>query len=131
MVTVDHADLTGVGLCSLLGRGDLGAVGVVAEYFDVEAATGGGVGHVGEVTDEGAAADDQFGGERPGGFVEALGVGAGADSVPMVSPTPVPVVEAVHVSKSFGDTPVLDDVSVAVEPGQVLVVHGENGTGKP
>lgn len=56
--------------------------------------------------------------------------GAGADSVPMVSPTPVPVVEAVHVSKSFGDTPVLDDVSVAVEPGQVLVVHGENGTGK-
>lgn len=45
-------------------------------------------------------------------------------------PTSAPVVEAVHVSKSFGEVPVLDDVSLTVEPGEVLVVHGANGTGK-
>lgn len=45
-------------------------------------------------------------------------------------PTSAAVVEAVHVSKSFGEVPVLDDVSFTVEPGEVLVVHGANGTGK-
>lgn len=40
------------------------------------------------------------------------------------------VIEALHVSKSFGDVPVLDDVSLAVQPGEVLVVTGANGTGK-
>lgn len=38
--------------------------------------------------------------------------------------------EAVGVSKSFGDVPVLDDVSLAVAPGEVLIVRGVNGTGK-
>lgn len=55
---------------------------------------------------------DQPPGEEPDGNAEA------------------PVVEALHVSKSFGDVPVLDDVSLAVRPGEVLVVRGENGTGK-
>lgn len=58
------------------------------------------------------------------------GWSVGWDSVPTMLPTSAPVVEAVHVSKSFGEVPVLDDVSLAVEPGEVLVVHGANGTGK-
>jgi len=61
-------------------------------------------------------------GERRSAF--AACPGADADSVPVVIPTSVPVVEAVHVSKSFGDAPVLDDVSVAVAPGQVMVLAG-------
>lgn len=40
------------------------------------------------------------------------------------------VIDATHVSKSFGEITVLDDVSCTVEAGEVLVVHGENGTGK-
>lgn len=41
-----------------------------------------------------------------------------------------PVIQARHVSKSFGEVPVLDDVSLAVRRGEVLVVTGANGTGK-
>jgi phospholipid/cholesterol/gamma-HCH transport system ATP-binding protein len=36
----------------------------------------------------------------------------------------------VHVSKAFGDTPVLDDVSFEVRRGEMLVVLGRSGVGK-
>lgn len=41
-----------------------------------------------------------------------------------------PILEAHHVSKDFGDVPVLSDVSFSIRPGEVLVVRGANGTGK-
>lgn len=34
------------------------------------------------------------------------------------------------VSKIFGNTTVVDDVSLTVEPGKVHVLLGENGAGK-
>ena len=36
----------------------------------------------------------------------------------------------VGVSKIFGDTKVVDQVSITVEPGKVHVLLGENGAGK-
>ncbi|WP_394828588.1 sugar ABC transporter ATP-binding protein [Pendulispora albinea] len=41
-----------------------------------------------------------------------------------------PLLEARHVSKSFGPNPVLRDVSFDVRPGEVHVLAGENGAGK-
>lgn len=41
-----------------------------------------------------------------------------------------PYIRFVHVSKSFGDSPVLDDVSFEVCRGEMLVVLGRSGVGK-
>ncbi len=41
-----------------------------------------------------------------------------------------PILQADHVSKSFGPIKVLDAVSIALEPGRVHAVIGENGAGK-
>ena len=41
-----------------------------------------------------------------------------------------PAIEARNVSKSYGPTRALDDVSVAVEPGQFVVLLGPSGSGK-
>lgn len=41
-----------------------------------------------------------------------------------------PVIEAISVSKSFGATRALDEVSFTVEPGQVHALIGLNGSGK-
>lgn len=41
-----------------------------------------------------------------------------------------PYIEFIHVSKSFGDQPVLDDVSFEVERGEMVVVLGKSGVGK-
>lgn len=42
----------------------------------------------------------------------------------------MPLLEATGVCKSYGPVPVLADVSLAVEAGEILVVTGDNGTGK-
>jgi ribose transport system ATP-binding protein len=42
----------------------------------------------------------------------------------------VPVLEAHGLSKQFAGIRALDDVSLAVEPGEVLAIVGENGAGK-
>ena len=39
-------------------------------------------------------------------------------------------VEFDHVSFSYGDTKVLDDVSFTIDPGQTVVIMGETGSGK-
>jgi phospholipid/cholesterol/gamma-HCH transport system ATP-binding protein len=42
----------------------------------------------------------------------------------------VPVIDVVHLSKSFGKLVVLADVNLAVEEGESLVILGGSGTGK-
>jgi ribose transport system ATP-binding protein len=44
--------------------------------------------------------------------------------------TPSIVLDAQHVSKSFGHVLVLDDVSLAIEVGSIHALMGENGSGK-
>ena len=46
------------------------------------------------------------------------------------SVTPQPVVKLTHVSKLFGRTAVLSDISVSVAPGEILEVTGPSGSGK-
>lgn len=41
-----------------------------------------------------------------------------------------PVLEFQHVTKIYGGQKALDDVSLSVEPGQVVALLGENGAGK-
>jgi ATP-binding cassette subfamily F protein uup len=40
------------------------------------------------------------------------------------------VIEATHVSKSFGDLKILDNVSVILQPGERIGLVGKNGAGK-
>jgi ribose transport system ATP-binding protein len=42
----------------------------------------------------------------------------------------IPVLQADHISRSFGPIKVLDGVSITLEPGRVHAVIGENGAGK-
>jgi lipooligosaccharide transport system ATP-binding protein len=48
----------------------------------------------------------------------------------MTQATPRPLFEAQHLSKRYGDTTVVDDVSFAIVPGECLGVIGPNGAGK-
>ncbi|WIV67248.1 ABC transporter ATP-binding protein [Natrialbaceae archaeon AArc-T1-2] len=42
----------------------------------------------------------------------------------------VPMLEAANVAKSYGDVPVLEDVSLEIPEGQVTALIGPNGSGK-
>ncbi|MBW2458032.1 MAG: sugar ABC transporter ATP-binding protein, partial [Deltaproteobacteria bacterium] len=48
----------------------------------------------------------------------------------MASPEPPPLVSLTKVSKTFGQTCALDEVSLALYPGEIHVLAGENGAGK-
>src|SRR5579864_2043767 len=41
-----------------------------------------------------------------------------------------PYIEFIHLSKAFGDQPVLDDVSFDVRRGEMVAVLGRSGVGK-
>ena len=41
-----------------------------------------------------------------------------------------PILEATNVDKSYGDVPVLEDISLGVRPGEVTGLIGPNGAGK-
>ena len=40
------------------------------------------------------------------------------------------ILELKNVSKGYGDAPILKDITLAIEPGQFVVVLGFSGTGK-
>ena len=41
-----------------------------------------------------------------------------------------PILTVEHLTKAYGETPVLEDISFAVQPGEVIVVVGPSGCGK-
>lgn len=48
----------------------------------------------------------------------------------MISSTSLPAVSVRHARKSFGDKVVLDDVTLEIQPGEVLSMIGPSGAGK-
>ena len=46
------------------------------------------------------------------------------------TPTGTPAIEAIGVSRAFGDKQALNDVSIAVMPGEIHALLGPNGAGK-
>lgn len=42
----------------------------------------------------------------------------------------MPILEVEHISKSFGDTQILKDISFSLEKGQVVSIIGSSGSGK-
>ncbi len=68
-------------------------------------------------------------------FIEALGGGPGGDSLLAQKLRPVtgnhdPVVEAVELTKMFGDFAATDHVNFAVKRGEIFGLLGPNGAGK-
>lgn len=68
-------------------------------------------------------------------FIDVLGGGPGGDSVlaqklPAITDGPVTVVEAIDLTKRFGDFTATDQVSFAVQRGEIFGLLGPNGAGK-
>jgi simple sugar transport system ATP-binding protein len=51
-------------------------------------------------------------------------------TIERIAPDAVPVIEAVSVSKAFGPTTALVDVSLKAYAGRILALLGDNGAGK-
>src|SRR5271156_423322 len=54
----------------------------------------------------------------------------GEEREAVVRPPDPPYISFEHVSKSFGDVHVLDDVSFSVQAGETLCILGRSGVGK-
>src|SRR5580765_594514 len=50
--------------------------------------------------------------------------------MPASRPMPTPALAVDHLSVDLGGSRILDDVSVAVRPGEVVAIMGSNGSGK-
>ena len=67
---------------------------------------------------------------------EAADGGGAADlhlrprAIEPIPPNAVPVIEAVNISKAFGATTALVDVSLKAYSGRILALLGDNGAGK-
>lgn len=54
----------------------------------------------------------------------------GANEPPESHPSNIPVVELSNVTSGYGDSPVIQDISIKIWPGQFVAVVGPNGGGK-
>ncbi len=68
-------------------------------------------------------------------FVDVLGGGPGgrsrlAERLPPLDGTSGPVIEAEHLTRTFGDFTAVDDISFAIERGEIFGLLGPNGAGK-
>ena len=62
--------------------------------------------------------------------IEIVGQFADEEKETTRQQNPPPYIAFEHVSKSFGDVHVLDDVSFSVQPGETLCILGRSGVGK-
>lgn len=60
----------------------------------------------------------------------AAGAASPLPAPPVSSPGPVNALEVAHLTKTFGGTRALDDLSVSVPVGQIVALLGQNGAGK-
>jgi phospholipid/cholesterol/gamma-HCH transport system ATP-binding protein len=65
-----------------------------------------------------------------GAPIEIVGQDARSGEREAVQPQAPPYIAFEHVSKSFGDVHVLDDVSFSVQAGETLCILGRSGVGK-
>jgi ABC-type transporter Mla maintaining outer membrane lipid asymmetry ATPase subunit MlaF len=66
----------------------------------------------------------------PGTLIEIIDVAAAGEQKEEPTPSERPYISFEHVSKSFGDVHVLDDVSFSVLAGETLCILGRSGVGK-